>query len=238
MKVLTLLLAGPLQAWGAASRFTRRTTEHAPTKSGVLGLLAAAQGRERTDDLSDLAALRFGVRDQRGTRIRDFQTAIHLDTGKSMPVSERFYLADAVLWQQSKAKSPIDTLHRQYSTPCTQGRPPAHPPARSTRVHSENRLNKCWQKKSGMPPTGISANYATFRRSLDLLVDAPLGDPGADSLRDLPISFDPVHRCYALRGVRTLTVTVPNPQARKTTPPNHDPTPLLGEPHVPHPLSP
>ncbi|MFJ1928649.1 type I-E CRISPR-associated protein Cas5/CasD [Streptomyces sp. NPDC088131] len=28
--------------------------------------------------------------------MRDFQTAHHDDTGKSMPVSERFYLADAV----------------------------------------------------------------------------------------------------------------------------------------------
>ncbi|HLU98199.1 MAG TPA: CRISPR-associated protein Cas5, partial [Thermobifida alba] len=39
MSVLALLLAGPLQAWGASARFARRTTEHAPTKSGVIGLL-------------------------------------------------------------------------------------------------------------------------------------------------------------------------------------------------------
>ncbi|MQS09839.1 type I-E CRISPR-associated protein Cas5/CasD, partial [Streptomyces alkaliphilus] len=97
MSVLLLQLAGPLQSWGATARFARRTTENAPTKSGVLGLLAAAQGRDRTADLTDLAALRFGVRlDQPGTRLRDYQTAQHADTGKSMPVSERFYLADAV----------------------------------------------------------------------------------------------------------------------------------------------
>ncbi|NED86868.1 type I-E CRISPR-associated protein Cas5/CasD, partial [Streptomyces sp. SID11233] len=85
------------QAWGTSSRFVRRSTERAPTKSGVIGLLAAAQGRERDADLSDLAALRFAVRlDQPGTRVRDFQTARHLDTDASMPVSERFYLSDAV----------------------------------------------------------------------------------------------------------------------------------------------
>ena len=75
---LPLVLAGPLQAWGSSSRFARRGTENAPTKSGVVGLLAAALGRERTADVSDLAALRFGVRvDQPGTRVRDYQTAHH-----------------------------------------------------------------------------------------------------------------------------------------------------------------
>ena len=42
MSVLLLQLAGPLQSWGAASRFARRSTENAPTKSGLVGLLAAA----------------------------------------------------------------------------------------------------------------------------------------------------------------------------------------------------
>ncbi|MEV7715510.1 CRISPR-associated protein Cas5, partial [Streptomyces sp. NPDC088270] len=60
MSVLLMRLAGPLQSWGSAARFVRRTTENAPTKSGVLGLLAAAQGRRRDADLSDLAALEFG----------------------------------------------------------------------------------------------------------------------------------------------------------------------------------
>src|SRR5690606_18495056 len=96
MTVLLLRLAGPLQSWGSAARFARRTTENAPTKSGVLGLLAAAEGRPRTADLSDLAALRFAVRlDQPGTRLRDFQTAHHHAPGKAAPRSCRFYLADA-----------------------------------------------------------------------------------------------------------------------------------------------
>ena len=44
-EVLVLRLAGPLQSWGSSSRFTRRSTEAFPTKSGIVGLLAAAQGR-------------------------------------------------------------------------------------------------------------------------------------------------------------------------------------------------
>jgi len=41
---LALLLDGPLQSWGLASRFQRRTTGLYPTKSGVIGLLSAAMG--------------------------------------------------------------------------------------------------------------------------------------------------------------------------------------------------
>ena len=73
---LLLRLSGPMQSWGASSRFKQRATEQVPTKSGVLGLLAAAQGRQRTDDLQDLAALTFAVRvDQPGSLLRDYQTA-------------------------------------------------------------------------------------------------------------------------------------------------------------------
>ncbi len=119
MSVLALLLAGPLQAWGSSARFARRTTENAPTKSGVLGLLAAAQGRDRTADLSDLAELRFGVRvDQEGVRIRDYQTAHHADTEDAMPVSHRFYLADAVFVAAVEGDDDlIGELHRAVRRP-------------------------------------------------------------------------------------------------------------------------
>ena len=97
MTVLLLRLAGPLQAWGVKSRFTIRATELAPTKSGIIGMLAAAVGRRRTDPIEDFLSLRFGVRkDQPGTVIRDFHTARPLDGGDSMPLSNRYYLADAV----------------------------------------------------------------------------------------------------------------------------------------------
>lgn len=96
MTVLLLRLAGPLQSWGDSSRFTVRSTRQEPTKSGVLGLLAAAQGRRRTDSIEDLLHLRFGVRtDQPGTVVRDFHTA-HDRAGNSMPLSHRYYLSDAV----------------------------------------------------------------------------------------------------------------------------------------------
>lgn len=61
---LALVLDGPLQSWGFASRFQRRTTGLHPTKSGVLGLVCAAMGLAKgsppeRDALPGLAALKM-----------------------------------------------------------------------------------------------------------------------------------------------------------------------------------
>lgn len=65
-----------MQSWGTRSRFDHRETWPYPTKSGVVGLLAAALGRDRAEDVSDLAALRMGVRvDKPGVLMVDYQTA-------------------------------------------------------------------------------------------------------------------------------------------------------------------
>src|SRR5271165_1763465 len=61
---LAMLLDAPLQSWGFASRFQRRTTGLHPTKSGVLGLVCAAMGLAKgsppeRDALPGLAALKM-----------------------------------------------------------------------------------------------------------------------------------------------------------------------------------
>jgi CRISPR system Cascade subunit CasD len=104
MPTLLIRLCGPMQSWGTQSRFTERDTEREPTKSGVVGLLCAALGRSRDADVSDLAALRMGVRvDREGVVLRDYHTAgagtgIRRASGalsKDPVVSNRYYLADA-----------------------------------------------------------------------------------------------------------------------------------------------
>lgn len=79
---LALLLDGPLQSWGFASRFQRRTTGLHPTKSGVIGLICAAMGLakgspEERDTLPELAELRMSSiaipRDD-VRRLEDFHT--------------------------------------------------------------------------------------------------------------------------------------------------------------------
>lgn len=101
MPTLLLLLAGPLQSWGTTSRFDRRETDQEPSKSGVLGLVCAALGRERAAPLADLVALRMGVRvDRPGVLRYDYQTAQNIVRADGTPgavaQSWRFYLADAV----------------------------------------------------------------------------------------------------------------------------------------------
>ena len=78
MATLLLRLAAPLQSWGADSKFEIRKTDREPTKSGVVGLLAAALGlrRDEADALQELGQLRFAVRvDREGSLLVDFHTA-------------------------------------------------------------------------------------------------------------------------------------------------------------------
>lgn len=94
---LLLQLAGPMQSWGFRSRFDNRDTGLEPTRSGVVGLLCAAQGRGREADLSEFERLRMGVRvDAPGLVAFDYHTAQPVWRGSTATtVSERYYLADA-----------------------------------------------------------------------------------------------------------------------------------------------
>lgn len=109
MPTLLLRLVGPMQSWGTTSRFDQRDTGKEPSKSGVIGLLAAALGidRDNWQDLEPLTHLAMGVRhDRPGLLKRDYQTAgcaakdtiIKADGSQAKNggvVSERLYLADA-----------------------------------------------------------------------------------------------------------------------------------------------
>ena len=61
MATLLLRLAAPMQAWGCGSKFDTRRTNREPTKSGVVGLLAAALGirREQSDELEKFSENRL-----------------------------------------------------------------------------------------------------------------------------------------------------------------------------------
>lgn len=111
MTGLLLRLAGPLQSWGEHSTFDTRDTLAHPTRSGLIGMFAAAQGRPRTAPLEDMRPLEFTVRiDRPGRPLSDFHTVggglprartVPTAEGKRRPeggttlVSRRHYLADA-----------------------------------------------------------------------------------------------------------------------------------------------
>ncbi len=235
---LVLRLAGPMQSWGISSRFAYRATANEPTKSGVIGLLAAALGRRRTDPLEDLLGLRFGVRlDQPGQLVRDFQTAISTTTGKSMPLSYRFYLGDAAFMAVVEGESDLiralDEALRSPGFPLYLGRrscPPVGPVTLGMRegvdvatVLAEEPWHAAawWQRRS---------RSASVR--LETVVDASAGAQPADVLTqpDLPVSFDPERRQYALRAVERGHVWVENPTFIAATDERdaHDPMSALG----------
>ncbi|MFD4393665.1 type I-E CRISPR-associated protein Cas5/CasD [Kitasatospora sp. NPDC058478] len=89
--VLLIRLAGPLQSWGIKGRFAQRDTHTRPTKSGVIGLCAAALGLDREDPLDELGSVLFGVRaDRPGTPMRDYHTV----GGGRYPVRPRDLVTD------------------------------------------------------------------------------------------------------------------------------------------------
>lgn len=93
-------LSGPLQGWGVLARFENRSAHPRPTKSGFTGMLAAAQGIGREDDLGRLTELRFAVRiDRPGTIVTDF----HVVGGGKYPVRPRDLITDP---RRAKAATP------------------------------------------------------------------------------------------------------------------------------------
>lgn len=96
MKTLTIKLTAPLQSYGNAATFERRTTNTYPSKSAVIGMIAAALGYQQTDSrIVTLNELSFAVRiDQVGRHLTDFQT---VEWKKNVrKVTYRDYLQDAV----------------------------------------------------------------------------------------------------------------------------------------------
>ena len=126
MATLLLRLHAPMQSWGTTSRFDERDTQLEPSKSGVLGLICAALGRDRKEAIDDLVALRMGIRvDREGVRMRDYHTAtgVMIASGKAdlkrTVVSPRFYLADAVflVGLEGEDRSLLEQIHLALRSP-------------------------------------------------------------------------------------------------------------------------
>jgi len=107
-RFLALKLQGVMQAWGGHTYEDFRHTEMIPTRSALLGLLAACLGIDRkdTEALQTLAAsVRIAVRADRAKhepqRITDFHTVMEARKVDGKPnkfpvVSRREYLCDAL----------------------------------------------------------------------------------------------------------------------------------------------
>ena len=231
-----------MQSWGSSSRFTRRSTEAFPTKSALVGLLAAAQGRRRVDPIEDLAQLRVAVRvDQPGQLLRDFHTAHRGEL--SMPLSDRFYWADAAFGAFIEGPDElIEALAQAIVRPVFPlylGRR-ACPPTMPLRLAVHD--GAAWDALQATP--WLAAKFYQRKRkearvSLRVVADqgiipvkAGTAYQHTHTLQDVPISFDSQHRRYSLRTVEETRIEVENPEFVPVKPQSmpaltHDPMEVL-----------
>ncbi|GAB3695500.1 type I-E CRISPR-associated protein Cas5/CasD [Corynebacterium nasicanis] len=193
-----------MQSWGDSSRYKQRTTNPVPTKSGIVGLLAAAQGRRRTDPVEDLAELTLAVRvDQPGSLLRDYQTAM-AEGAKHASLVTRYYLSDAVFVAavESPHREIVDGLAAALRNP----RYPLYLGRRSCPA-PVNLVLKVVDKP------GVEALHAeewhasqSHRKARAKSVELPIyrdARPGETGIarQDVPVSFSQEHRVYRWRNV-------------------------------------
>lgn len=227
MSTLLLRLAAPLQSWGVASKFDIRDTAREPTKSGVIGLLAAALGRSRTENLDDLKDLYFGVRiDQPGILLRDYHTARQKKNVASF-VTTRYYLADAVflvgLEGEENFLQKLAVALQNPVFPLYLGRRSCPPVGRLVLGLRERALRQAIEEEPWQACEWFQDKQLD-QVKLTIVCDAQPNEPGAFLRRDLPVSFEQRHRQYGFRMVIDTAdaLFIPMPQRTAELPTDHD----------------
>jgi CRISPR system Cascade subunit CasD len=193
MYTLLLNIHAPWVSWGYDSSFENRRTLRRPTKSAIVGLLAASLGWDRDHSLEQLNALRFGVRvESEGVLEIDYHTAANREyrdgrgpkwTGGTK-VTHRSFLSDAkyVVGLESDNASFMRDLVCALKNPVYApffGRKqyPVNPDFIIGLVHLS--LDQALRKDCGQSYTAIETPNAT------------------DILLDTPESFSMTHRKYS-----------------------------------------
>lgn len=198
MSTLLLRFAGPMQAWGADSRFDVCRTNREPTKSGEIGLLAAALGWRRDAPLDDLEALQFGVRvDREGVLLRDFHM---VRSAKTAYVTTRYYLCDAVFLTGvfSEDEALMQRLAEAVSHPAFPlflGRRACPPEGRVFLGLREEALEEALMHE----PSLLSQQTMDPNKMTRMVLEDPAGPA---RLRDVPVSFSPFRREYRYRAAK------------------------------------
>ena len=255
MGTVLIKLAAPLQSWGVDGHFVERRTRYQPTKSGLVGLLAAALGKSRTEDISDLAMLAYGVRtDQPGHYEQDFQTAHKMELNShgqmvfgskksdALPVSKRYYLSDAVFVAGIQADDDMlatladALLHPAF--PLFLGRRSCPPACKLLMdVHEGVDLMQALEST----PWQASQWYRRTQEKqveLEVMRDKLPNEDGADNqenVHDVPLSFSQEKREYSWRSAVHEYIVVENPDSRRKRTQlaphteSHDPWAALGK---------
>lgn len=210
MSTLILRSKGPMQSWAVNSRYTTREAGREPSKSGVIGLVAAALGRNRGDAVDDLVDLRMGVRtDQPGRLLVDYHTA-KVPGNKHSTLSWRHYLSDAAF---TIALGGEDSVIQGIASAVQDPRFPLYLGRRSCPapidlfggVSVESDVEVVLRDLEITPWLASEWHRKQIGKIayLPLSRDARPGENG-ELVRDVPQSFDPRNRIYDSRSVARL----------------------------------
>ncbi|AVK61553.1 type I-E CRISPR-associated protein Cas5/CasD [Lactobacillus sp. CBA3605] len=213
MKTLTIKLTAPLQSYGNEASFSRRTTTHYPTKSAVIGMVAAALGYRRSDQrILALNDLSFAVRiDQAAKILTDYQTVEwKKDTRK---ITYRDYLQDAVFMvalgsQQNQLIDEIqDALRHPHFQLFLGRRSNAPAGVLQLQVFTETTpLAVLEQVAWQAAPWYQKKNQV---RTLDIVADANLIPTAQGAMiKDQVESFDQRDRRYGFRAIAKTSVSL------------------------------
>lgn len=207
MATLLLRLAAPLQAWGSNSKFNIRTTEREPTKSGVIGMIAAAMGIKRCDEkgLERLSKLRFGVRvDKEGKLVKDFHMVRQMKNGKlgDSHLTERYYLSDAVFivaleTEDMELLKEIEDAVKKPVYPLFLGRRSCPPTLPIVLKISDEQLYDALCNEEPL----------TENKNMRIVCDS---DNGGNIVQDVPVSFSQFRRKYGYRMKKDKIYRVDN----------------------------
>ena len=226
MKTILLKFSGPLQSYGTSSHFQTRYTDYYPSKSAVLGLLAACLGyrRDEEEKLRELSTLKFAVRiDQQGGLLKDYHIAMTDKEIVEIPqtyVTNRYYLEDALfVVALSGMDELIDTLTKAIKSPYFQpfmGRRSLPVPVDFfLGVSAEDILdslrNLPWQaapwykKKKWKQGVGEKISLEVYADE-EILKDEKISR--SKLRRDIPISFSQKGRQFAFRQEACISIEV------------------------------
>lgn len=216
MKTITIRLTAPLQSFGNEATFSRRTTNLYPTKSLIIGMLAAALGYRRDDSrIEKLNCLKIAVRiDQPGKILTDFQTVEYKKNTRKL--TYRDYLQDGVFIAAISAdEKTIVKLEFALKHPKFQlyiGRR-SNPIAGVIQIQEFNEANslKVLEKLSWQASTWYQKKYRSSIYSAKIVADADL-EKASDSnlVKDAVGSFNQHSRFHEYRAVVVKRVSLKN----------------------------
>lgn len=217
MKSLALYLCAPLQSWGVSSVFNERSSYNSPTRSGILGMLAAACGIDKNNDqeeaqwLKEVAPLSMTtLLFKRGTRLTDFHTV-----GANYDKEDCWQKKMMPLSAEGKIKKDPVVTHRDYLTDSIFGVILTGEDALLDKL-ATGLLNPIWGvwlgRKSCIPTEPVFAGLFSSKEeairalkerykhtllrvndthfdTTDIVCVYETQDNAADMIRDIPISF-------------------------------------------------